>query len=198
MSHEASDSRCCHASRTFYISCVTYIIFWSLATIHLINYFQQGLNPAIAKKIALSDSVPTTITKWADRAVQYDTSYRLTMAMLGKSTYGKSDADNWRASSSNRKDPNAMDIDTMTMEKRTYLMKQGLCFKCKGRGHLARDCKGKKKDTSPKKNINDIHAMLMALTDEEKKGLLGLQQTEMKEEEDFWKGELHWCLLPNV
>ena len=39
-------------------------------------------------------------------------------------------------------------------------------------------------DTSPKKNINDIHAMLMALTDEEKKGLLGLQQTEMKEEED--------------
>ena len=45
--------------------------------------------------------------------------------------------------------------------------------------------RGKKKDTSPKKNINDIHAMLMALTDEEKKGLLGLQQTEMKEEEDF-------------
>ena len=33
--------------------------------------------------------------------------------------------------------------------------------------------------------INDIHAMLMALTDEEKKGLLGIQQTEMKSEEDF-------------
>ena len=63
-------------------------------------------------------------------------------------------------------------------------MKQGLCFKCEGRGHQARDCKGKKKDTSLKKNINDIHAMLMALTDEEKKGLLGLQQTEI-EEEDF-------------
>ena len=67
-----------------------------------------------------------------------------------------------------------MDIDTMAMEKQTYLMKQGLCFKCEGCGHLARDYKGKKKDTSPKKNINDIHAMLMALTDEEKKGLLGL------------------------
>jgi hypothetical protein len=78
-----------------------------------------------------------------------------------------------------------MDIDTMTMEKRTFLMKQGLCFKCEGRGHLARDCKGKKKDTSPKRNINDIHAMLLALTDEEKKGLLGMQQTEMKNEEDF-------------
>ena len=44
---------------------------------------------------------------------------------------------------------------------------------------------GKKKDTSPKKSINDIHAMLMALIDEEKKGLLGIQQTEMKSEEDF-------------
>ena len=78
-----------------------------------------------------------------------------------------------------------MDIDTMTMEKWTFLMKQGLCFKCEGQGHLARDCKGKKKDTSPKKSINDIHAVLMALTDEEKKGLLGIQQTEMKSEEDF-------------
>ena len=75
--------------------------------------------------------------------------------MLGKSIYGKSDADNWRASSLNRKDPNAMDIDTMIMERQTYLMKQGLCFKCEGHGHLARDCKGKKRDTSPKKNIND-------------------------------------------
>ena len=34
--------------------------------IHLINYFQQGLNPAIAKKVALSDNVPTTIAEWSD------------------------------------------------------------------------------------------------------------------------------------
>ena len=58
-------------------------------------------------------------------------------------------------------------------------MKQGLCFKCEGWGHLAKDCKGKKKDnSSPKKNINDIHAMLMQLTEDEKKGLLGMQQTD--------------------
>ena len=59
--------------------------------IHLINYFQQGLNPAIAKKIALSDNMPTTIAEWSDQAVQYDTNYRLTMAMLGRTAYGKSD-----------------------------------------------------------------------------------------------------------
>ena len=153
--------------------------------IHLINYFQRGLNPAIAKKIALSDNVPTTIAEWSDRAVQYDTNYRLTMAMLGKLPYKKSDSDNWRSGSSHQRDPNAMDIDAMTAEKRTFLMKQGLCFKCEGRGHLARDCKGKKKDASPqKKSVKDIHALLAALTAEEKKELLSLPNTGLTEEKD--------------
>ena len=111
--------------------------------------------------------------------------YRLTMAMLGRTAYGKSDDVNWRATSSNQRDLNAMDIDTMTAEKRTSLMKQGLRFKCEGQGHLAKDYKGKKKDNSSPKNINDIHAMLMQLTEDEKKGVLGMQQTEMKKEEDF-------------
>jgi len=148
--------------------------------IHLINYFQRGLNPAIARKIALSDNVPTTITEWSDRAVQYDTNYRLTMAMLGKTTSGRSANDNWRGGSSYRKDPNAMDIDAMmTTEKRMALMRQGLCFKCEERGHLARDCKGKKKDTFlQKKNIKDIHALLTELTKEEKEELVTLQKED--------------------
>jgi hypothetical protein len=35
--------------------------------LHLINYFQRGLNLAIAKKIALSDNVPTTVNGWAEK-----------------------------------------------------------------------------------------------------------------------------------
>ena len=52
----------------------------------------------------------------------------------------------------------------------------------KGRAIWPKIVRGRK---SPKKNINDIHAMLMQLTEDEKKGLLGMQQTEMKKEEDF-------------
>ena len=58
------------------------------------------------------------------------------MAMLGRTAYGKSDDVNWRATSSNRRDPNAMEIDTMTAEKRTSLMKhvkvnmECYCKKC--------------------------------------------------------------------
>jgi hypothetical protein len=152
--------------------------------IHLINYFRQGLNPAISKKIGLSENVPDTIGGWADRAVQYDTQYRLTMAMYGKTivNYERS------TRSTDTKDPNAMDVDAMTTEKRESLMRQGLCFKCEGRGHLARNCKGKKKDTPPqKRNVKDIHALLTALTAEEKEELLALQKvgTDEKKDVDF-------------
>ena len=57
-------------------------------------------------------------------------------------------------------------------------MKQGLCFKCEGQGHLARDCKEKKKD------IKDIHALLTALTAEEKRELLSLPNTSLTKEKD--------------
>jgi Ty3 transposon capsid-like protein/Zinc knuckle len=146
--------------------------------IHLINYFRRGLNPAIARKIALSDNVPTTIVAWTERAIQYDTNYRLTMAMFGNPAGGRS---NWKK----ERDPDAMDIDAMTADRRATLMKQGLCFKCEGRGHLARDCKGKKKDTAPpKKNIKDIHAMLLTLSADETKELLGMQKTDEKKDDE--------------
>ena len=48
-----------------------------------------------------------------------------------------------------------------------------------------RDCKGKKKDTSsPKKDIKDIHALLTALTAEEKRELLSLPNTSLTKEKD--------------
>lgn len=156
---------------------------------HLINYFRRGLNPAIAKKIALADTVPATIDGWADRAIQYDTNYRLTMAMFGNGNNERSYGGygSGRGNINTNRDPNAMDVDAMTTEKRTMLMKQGLCFKCEGKGHLARDCKGKKKETTPpKRTVKDIHALLTALSAEEAKELLALQNKEAEEKkEDF-------------
>lgn len=38
-----------------------------------------------------------------------------------------------------------MDIDAMSIDKRTLLMKEGRCFRCEEAGHLAKDCKKEKK-----------------------------------------------------
>jgi hypothetical protein len=35
------------------------------------------------------------------------------------------------------KDPNAMDINKLTVEERDKLMKEGKCFRCRKQGHLS-------------------------------------------------------------
>ena len=44
-----------------------------------------------------------------------------------------------------------MDVDVLTAEERTNLMKKGACFRCREQGHLSRDCPNKEKKTKPKK-----------------------------------------------
>ena len=53
-----------------------------------------------------------------------------------------------------KKDPNAMDIDSMTTEQWAEAMKKGFCFRCGKHGHLNKDCPkkaGKKKKEEEKK-----------------------------------------------
>ena len=52
-----------------------------------------------------------------------------------------------------KKDPNAMDIDSMTTEQRTEAMKKGLCFGCGKWGHLNRDCPEKKEKKGREKEV---------------------------------------------
>ena len=57
------------------------------------------------------------------------------------------------------RDPNVMDVDRLTFDERTQLMKEGQCFKCRKTGHRANKCpeetqdKGKKKE-EPKEKMN--------------------------------------------
>ena len=50
-----------------------------------------------------------------------------------------------------KKDPNVMDVDTLTFEERQTLMKQGKCFKCRRTGHRAADCPGEEDKNGKKK-----------------------------------------------
>ena len=68
-----------------------------------------------------------------------------------------------------------MDIDAMSMEKRTALMRKGACFICEEPGHLARYCPKKKKNINQKTMVKEIHALIDAMNKEEKEELASLQ-----------------------
>jgi Zinc knuckle len=58
----------------------------------------------------------------------------------------------WRTSE--RKDPNAMDVDALTMEEREMLMRQGKCFRCRKTGHMAKDCPPEQGESSKQKKVD--------------------------------------------
>jgi len=125
--------------------------------VHLIRMFQRALNPRLADRILYADVVPTTIEDWYKRAIQYDANFRMAQAITQRGqnpfiNYNR----NWR--SEKPKDPNAMDVDRMTIEERNDLMKKGACFFCKEQGHRANECPKKKKNpnyTQKQKNRSD-------------------------------------------
>jgi Zinc knuckle len=69
-----------------------------------------------------------------------------------------------------KRDPNAIDINRLTVEERNKLMKEGRCFKCRNTGHQANECpeddNNKKKGKEvPKKKMNgrELHVHVQAL-----------------------------------
>ena len=58
-----------------------------------------------------------------------------------------------------------MDVDTMTVDKRTKLMRKGACSKCKEVGHLSCDCKKGPPRFFPQKKqgYKEAHAQIKAI-----------------------------------
>ena len=180
--------------------------------LHLIEKLQSVLNPLLVKKIMLLDTPPDTINDWVKKAIAIDGQYRMTMDVLNrKANEGrnrnddKPDKSKWsnyfdKKKRREEKDPDAMDVDAMTTEKRNALMKKGACFICEETGHLAREHKeymekkkGKTRGNNPpssqRKTIKEIHALLQALSPKETKELLALQTARQEKEEKEEKDE---------
>jgi hypothetical protein len=176
--------------------------------LHLIERVQRVLNASLVRKIRLMESPPTTIEGWIEKAIFFDNMYRSTMEVLeqkakeermtprGKTNPPKKfDYSNYFGNKNTkitreRKDPDAMDVDAMSTEKRVALMKKGLCFICEKPGHLAKEHKDKnfgidKREEAKapkKKDLRKLHTYLQALTKEEKEELFALQDPGDKEE----------------
>jgi len=153
--------------------------------IHLIGLFRNALRSSLSRRILFGEVVPKTIEEWISKAIQYDTNYRMAIALTGQTNRmtGNINRNRWTPRTTETKDPNAMDIDNMTVEERSKLMKQGACFNCKQRGHMAKDCPDKKSHFSPSKKLSakDLFTQIRALTKEEKIDFTNLMMNETEE-----------------
>jgi Zinc knuckle len=129
--------------------------------LHLIGYYRKMLEPRLSRRILFSDDVPKTIDGWMEKAIQYDTNWRMGNLFLNQGNPSKQKADTnksngntcwWRTNK--KRDPNAMDVDALTMEERGTLLRQGKCFCCKKTGHMAKDCPLEQGESSKQKKVD--------------------------------------------
>jgi hypothetical protein len=117
--------------------------------ITLINLYQKMLNRPLLEKILNGENVPNTIQGWLDRAVQMDNNYQRKMAILGKTRDNHTQQNKGRrffrpsnqyVQKQTQRDPNAMDVDALSIKQREEAMRKGACFGCGEGGHISRNC----------------------------------------------------------
>jgi Zinc knuckle len=165
--------------------------------LHLIGYYRKALEPRLSRKILFSNNIPKTVDGWMEKAIQFNINWRMGSLFFNQdirtnSSKQKADTNKsnrnarwWRTSE--RKEPNAMDIDTLTMEERGMLLRQGKCFRCRETGHMAKDCSPEQGESSKQKKVDPArfaYTTIKALTKEQRESFTKMVM-EGKDEEDF-------------
>ena len=120
----------------------------------LIDLFASGIQPALMTRILSMDTIPTTLAEWYTKAAHFKSQWDRAKSLKSRHQFSSF---NFRTSQPKReskppRDENAMDVDLtdtaskglskLTNEEREYCRKNGLCFRCRKKGHNSRDCKG--------------------------------------------------------
>jgi len=88
----------------------------------------------------MMENVPTTIAVWYEKAATFDNNYCCLTNQMGKfKAKSLSHKPSFKFKMT-EKDPNAMDIDTLSPQEQKGLKEQGRCLFCKEKGHYARNC----------------------------------------------------------
>ena len=161
----------------------------------IIDYYRETLNLPLQKQLLGLENPPTTLQEWYDKSTKYDNLFQKIQQITGweRLNNDKKEEPKKKAWTFTKKDPNTMDVDLLSTEKRDESMRKGLCFGCRKHGHLNQDCPDRKKmtrtytpipSTSNKMNVKELYAHIQSLTaqmdDEEKERFY-----DEAEKEDF-------------
>ncbi|KAG2019800.1 hypothetical protein CC2G_005203 [Coprinopsis cinerea AmutBmut pab1-1] len=112
-----------------------------------------GLDLTKNDRIAIDYLKDVLDPEWVKLAIKYDRVYRRNKLL--KSLGKRGNTPNFRKTLSafarstrnnSERDPDAMDIDAISTDERTRMMKTGSCFYCREQGHIAKECPKKRKD----------------------------------------------------
>jgi hypothetical protein len=131
-----------------------------------------------------------------EKAIQFDTNWRMGSLFFNqdmkvnspkKADTNKSNGNAcwWRTNE--KKDPNAMDVDALTIEKRGLLLRQEKCFCYKKPGHMAKDCPPEQGESSNQKKVDPArfaYTTIKVLTKEQRESFMKMVM-EDKDKEDF-------------
>ena len=117
-----------------------------------IEFFKETLPPQLLQRIYRGETILETLTGWYKKAALQEQIRRDIKRAFGNTPQRNNTQYVLRKFNFQpQRDPNAMDVDILTAEERTDLMRKGTCFRCKAQGHLSRDCPNKEKKAEPKK-----------------------------------------------
>lgn len=140
------------------------------------DYFSESLSIPLRRRILEDANQPASIQDWYDKAILYDNQWRRNRDVFGRARSAGGQSGNkpkktwtWHQPTTTR-DPNAMEVDALTVEERNDLMRRGACFFCRTPGHLAAKCpkkSGKPQTQSQRqKTPREIAAHIRAMLDE--------------------------------
>ena len=144
----------------------------------LINFFSRGIPTQLMKRVYSMDTVPDTIEKWYLQMLHFKHVWEKTNEIAkGWSNPFLAFQDNWNNNNHTQKkrDPNAMDINAIHIEKLTpeewqRCFDNNLCFKCRKPGHRSSQCQNpftnkQKQPTTTTAKIEEIPNNIFEIKD---------------------------------